>query len=75
MPFVRLFCGTGSSSVSIVTRLWAGRPDFDSWQRQWLFLFGSVSRPAHTVCLTVGTVGCFSGDKSAGAWRWPLMSV
>jgi hypothetical protein len=28
-----------SSSVSIKTRLWAGRPDFSSWQVQWWDFF------------------------------------
>jgi len=36
------------SSVSVVTRLWAGRQGFSSWQEQWwnLFLFATPSRSA-----------------------------
>jgi hypothetical protein len=32
------------SSVSIVTRLWAGQLGFDSWQRQGFFVFTTASR-------------------------------
>jgi hypothetical protein len=34
------------SSVSIVTRLWTGRPGFDCRQAGILFLFTTASRPA-----------------------------
>jgi hypothetical protein len=34
------------SSVSIVTRLRAGQPGFDSWQEQGCFLLATASRPA-----------------------------
>jgi len=32
-------------SISIVTRLWAGQPGFDSWYRQGFFIFTIMSRP------------------------------
>jgi hypothetical protein len=35
-----------NSSVSIVTRLWDGRPGFDFWQGQGFFLLATTSRPA-----------------------------
>jgi hypothetical protein len=34
------------SSVSIVTRLWAGQSEFDSRQGLGIFLFATASRPA-----------------------------
>jgi hypothetical protein len=37
--------GKRDSSISILTRLWAGRPGFDSWQgNDGIFLFNTASR-------------------------------
>jgi hypothetical protein len=47
------------SSVSIVTRLWAEGPGFDSGQA---FAFVIASRP-HTSSYPVGTRRCFRGGK------------
>jgi len=37
---------SNDSSVTLVTRLRAGRPGFDSWQEQGLSLFTTASIPA-----------------------------
>jgi hypothetical protein len=56
----------------------AGRPRFDSWQEQWIFLFATGSRSA------LGPIGppmqwlpegSFPGGKAAGAWGWSLTSI
>jgi len=57
------------SSVSIVTRQWAGQRGFDSWQGQEFFLFTTMPR------LTLGPIQptiqwimgvSFLGDKATG---------
>jgi hypothetical protein len=55
------------SSVSIVSWLRTGRPEFDPQQRQRIFPLTSAYRPArsgaHPASYTVGTGGSFPGDK------------
>jgi hypothetical protein len=68
------------SSVSILTRLRAGRPRFDSQVVQWrdVFLFATASRPVvgPTQPPTQWVPRALSHrGKAAGAWYWPLTSV
>jgi len=65
------------SSVSIVTRLQAGRPLFDSRQEQ-RFLsvrhHAQADHPTHPASRPTCTGSSFPGVKAAEAWNWPLTS-
>jgi hypothetical protein len=58
----------------------AGRPRFNSRQRQW-WNFSSPPRCVQTgsganpVSYSMGTRGSTSGGKAAWAWSWPLISI
>jgi hypothetical protein len=76
--FPNIYHGAKSrdSSVSKVTRLWAGRPRFDSRQGR---DFCSSPPPPDRLwgppsLLSNGYKGCYIGGKAAGAWSWPLTS-
>lgn len=56
-------------SVSIVTRLRARWPKFNSRQRQWFIT--TASRPPWAASYPVGTGKSFAGSKTAGAWISP----
>ena len=67
-----------NSTVSTVTRLWAGL------SRVWIlagasdFLFSKMSRPAfraHPAPYSISTWSSLSRGKVAGAWSWPLTSL
>jgi hypothetical protein len=68
-----------SSSVSIVTRLLAERPVFDSRQWQWRDLFSSPLHPdwlwGPPSLLCSGYQSFYLVGKVAGAWSWPLHLV
>jgi hypothetical protein len=76
MSFVSYCTGYCVSSVSIVTDLRTGRPEFDSRQGQEYYSvyhrvhFGSGTHPASYEMDTRD-----SGDKMAGAWSRPLISI
>jgi hypothetical protein len=57
-----------NSSVSIVTRLWAGRPGFYYRQGQGLILFTTASR--HALWPTQPPIQCVLWDLSPGV-KWP----
>lgn len=62
-----------SFPLNIVTRLHAGRLDFDSRQGRGFF----SSPPCQTISLTfysVATARLFPGCKAARAWSWPPVS-
>jgi hypothetical protein len=61
--------GQRASSVGIATRLWAGRPGFDSPLGQGFPLLhnAQTGSGAHPASYTMDTGVCFSGAKAAGA--------
>jgi len=63
-------------SVSIMTRLRARRPEFDSWQTQWRNVFSSLPHPDRLYgppsLLSDATGNFFAGGKATGAWSWLL---
>jgi len=61
------------SSVSIVTRLWAGRQFFNFWERQGIF--SSPPRPAWFWGLPSGYCELYPGSKAVRSWSWPLTSI
>jgi hypothetical protein len=66
------------SSVSIVTRLPAGRPKFDSWQGHGYFHLHNrlhTRYGAQLASYTMGTEDSYPEGKTAGAWSWPLTST
>jgi hypothetical protein len=63
------------SSVSIVIRLRAGRPGFDSHQGQGNFFLATASRPAlrvHQASYITRIGGSFPWGNAAGGWNWRL---
>jgi hypothetical protein len=69
-------CWMQGSSVSVVIRLQAGRPRFDSWRRHRRnsFLRHRVQTGSglHPASYLMGTGGSFAGNKAAGSWSWQL---
>jgi hypothetical protein len=63
--------------LTIVTTIGAGRPGFDSRQRQGFF--SSPLRPnrlwGNPASYPMRTVGSFSGDRAAEEWSRPLTSI
>jgi len=64
---------------NIVTRLWAGRPGFNSWQGKGFFFSlcrrDHTSSGAHSDSYPLGTEGFYTGCKMVGTWNLPLTSI
>jgi hypothetical protein len=69
--YLYLLSGSRDSSESIATRLWAGRPGFDSWQGQQIFLFiphsVQTDSGAHPASYPMGTESVIPKVKVAAA--------